>query len=318
MKIIYNDIFLKHDTGHHPENKERLRAFKNLESADIIDGRPYLDLIHNGQYIADVEQKCKLGISLDMDTLCSEYSFIAATTAVGATIQASQTGDFALVRPPGHHSYPGKGTGFCIFNNIAIAVQNLVNLGKKVLIIDFDGHFGDGTSSIFYNTDKVLFLSMHQFPAFPGTGHSSAIGTGAGEGFNVNIQLPAGTGDDIFMDAFLTFLPIAKQFNPDIVAVSAGFDSHKSDMLLDLRVSVDSYYRIGQIISQNFSNVFAVLEGGYVPEVLVKGVENFMAGINKEPKIHSEKISDTDIKIMDTYEHYCNSLILKLRNYWNI
>ncbi|MBK7094426.1 MAG: histone deacetylase [Saprospiraceae bacterium] len=318
MKIIYNDIFLKHDTGHHPENKERLRAFKNLESSDIIDGRPYLELVHNGQYIADVEMKCKLGISLDMDTLCSEHSFIAATTAVGATIQASQTGDFALVRPPGHHSYPGKGTGFCIFNNIAIAVQNLVNQGKRVLIIDFDGHFGDGTSSIFYDTDKVLFLSMHQFPAFPGTGHPSAIGKGAGEGFNINIPVPPGSGDDLFIDAIQTFLPVAKQFKPDVVAVSAGFDSHKSDMLLDLRVSVDSYYRIGQIISQNFSNVFAVLEGGYVPEVLVKGVENFIAGINKEPKIHSEKIGDTDIKIMDTYEHYSNSLILKLRNYWNI
>ena len=318
MKIIYNDIFLQHETGHHPENKDRLKSFKNLESTDIIDGRPYLDLVHNGQYIADVEQKCKLGISINMDTLCSENSFIAACAAAGATIQASESGDFALVRPPGHHAYPGKGTGFCIFNNIAIATQKLVDQGKRVLIIDFDGHFGDGTSSIFYKTDKVLFISMHQYPAFPGNGQAAEIGEDRGLGFNVNIPLPPGSGDDVFIDAFTTFLPVAKQFNPDIVAVSAGFDSHKSDMLLDLRVSVDSYYRIGQLISQNFTNVFAVLEGGYVPDVLVKGVENFIAGINKEPKIHSEKMSDTDIKIMDTYEHYSNTLILKLRSFWNI
>ena len=318
MEIIYNDIFLQHDTGHHPENKDRLKAFKNLKSRDIIDGRPYLELVHNGQYIEDVQQKCKLGININMDTVCSEGSFKAACAAVGATIQASQTGDFALVRPPGHHAYPGKGTGFCIFNNIAIAVQNLVNQGKRVLIIDFDGHFGDGTSSIFYNTDQVLFMSMHQFPAFPGNGQVAEIGKDAGFGFNINIPLPPSSGDDIFIDSFTTFLPIAKQFKPDIVAVSAGFDSHKSDMLLDLRVSVDSYYTIGQLIAQNFTNIFAVIEGGYVPDVLVKGVENFIAAINKEPKLHSEKMSDTDIKVMDIYEHYSNTLILKLRPLWNI
>jgi acetoin utilization deacetylase AcuC-like enzyme len=259
-----------------------------------------------------------LGIGLDRDTCCSEYSFEAAAAAVGATIMASQTGDFALVRPPGHHSYPGRGTGFCIFNNIAIAVQNLVDQGKRVLIIDFDGHFGDGTSSIFYNSDQVLFMSMHQHPAFPLTGIPSDIGSGKGEGFNINIPLPAGSADDLFLDSFNTFLPIAKQFNPDVVAVSAGFDSHKSDMLLDLRVSVNAYYKIGQLITKNFNNVFAVLEGGYVPEVLVMGVENFIAGINNEPQIHFEKHGDTDIKIMDIYEHNCNSLILKLRKYWKI
>ncbi|MGE5356164.1 MAG: histone deacetylase family protein [Deltaproteobacteria bacterium] len=318
MKIIYNDIFLKHDTGHHPENRERLNGFFDFKPTEIIDGRPFIDLVHNGQYIADVEQKCQLGIGLDMDTCCSEHSFVAATAAVGATIMASESGDFALVRPPGHHAYPGKGTGFCIFNNIAIATQNLVNQGKRVLIVDFDGHFGDGTSSIFYDTDKVMFMSMHQHPAFPNSGHPGNIGTGAGEGFNINIAMPAGSGDDIFMDAIKTFLPVAKQFNPDVVAVSAGFDSHKSDMLLDLRISVDSYYKIGFLLSKNFNNIFAVLEGGYVPEVLKLGVENFIAGINKEPQVHSDKISDTDIKIMDIYEHYCNTLILKLRKYWQI
>jgi acetoin utilization deacetylase AcuC-like enzyme len=318
MKIIYNDVFLLHDTGGHPESKRRFEAFQNLESTDIIDGRPYLDLVHNGQYIAEVEAMCEFSMALDPDTPCSANSFKAATAAAGATVQASFTGDFALVRPPGHHAYPGRGSGFCLFNNIAIAAQNLVEQGKKVLIIDFDGHFGDGTSSIFYETDDVLCISWHEYPAFPGSGHHSDIGKGKGEGFNINIPLPSGSGDDLFMDAFKTFLPILRQFNPDVVGVSAGFDSHKSDMMLGLRVSVDSYYNVGQLITDNFSNVFAVLEGGYNSDILKKGVENFLAGINGEIKPHTENLSDTDIKLMDVYENNCNSLILKLRNYWSI
>ncbi len=317
MKIIYNDIFLEHETGNHPENKNRLTAFNNIEQSKIIDGTPYLSLVHNGQYIADIQEKCNLNIPLDADTFCNKNSYEAAIHAVGASIMASYSGDFALIRPPGHHSFPGRASGFCLFNNIAIAVQNLVNEGKKVAIIDIDGHFGDGTSKIFYDTDKVLYMSLHQFPAFPGTGYWEDTGRGPGEGFNINIPLPPNSGDDVFMDAFETFLPVVKKFEPDVIAVSAGFDTHKSDMLLQLNVSLDSYYKIGKILKNNFKNIFAVLEGGYNPEILVKSVENFIAGINNEEKIHSETLTESDVKIFQDYENYCNHLIVKLRNYWN-
>jgi len=317
MKIIYNDIFLEHETGNHPENKNRLKAFGDIDQTTIIDGTPYLSLVHNGQYIADIQEKCKLNIPLDEDTFCNNKSYEVAVQAVGASIMASQSADFALVRPPGHHSFPGKASGFCLFNNTAIAVQNLVDQGKKVAIIDIDGHFGDGTSKIFYDTAKVLYMSMHQFPAFPGTGHWKNTGEGAGEGYNINIPLPPFSGDDLFLDAFETFLPIVKKFNPDVVAVSAGFDAHKSDMLLQLNVSTDSYYKIAQILRKNFENIFAVLEGGYNPEVLVKCVDNFIAGINNEEKIHSENLSESDVKVFQDYENYCNHLIVKLRNYWD-
>ena len=316
MKIIYNDIFLEHETGNHPENKNRLIAFGDIEQSAIIDGTPYLSLVHNGQYISDIQEKCNLNMPLDADTFCTEKSFDVAVQAVGASIMASQSGDFALVRPPGHHSYPGKASGFCLFNNIAIAAQNLVNQGKKVAIIDIDGHFGDGTSKIFYETDKVLYMSLHQFPAFPGTGHWEDTGGGAGEGYNINIPLMPYSGDDIFLDAFNTFLPVVKRFDPDVVAVSAGFDAHKSDMLLQLNVSADSYYEVGKILQKNFENIFAVLEGGYNPEVLVKCVENFIAGINGDEKIHSETLTESDVKIFQDYENYCNHLIVKLRKYW--
>ncbi len=317
MKIIYNDIFLEHETGNHPENKNRLIAFGDIEQSTIIDGTPYLSLVHNGQYIADIQEKCNLDIPLDEDTFCTRKSFDVAVQAVGASIMASHSGDFALVRPPGHHSFPGKASGFCLFNNIAIAVQNLVNEGKKVAIFDIDGHFGDGTSKIFYNTDKVLYMSMHQFPAYPGTGYWEDIGIGAGEGYNINIPLSPYSGDDIFLDAFNTFLPVIRHFNPDVVAVSAGFDAHKSDMLLQLNVSMDSYYEIGKVLQKNFENIFAVLEGGYNPEVLVKCVENFIAGINDEEKKHSEILTESDVKVFQDYENYCNHLIIKLRNYWD-
>ncbi len=317
MKLIYNDIFLDHNTGNHPENKLRLVPFSNVPVSGIIDGEDYLGLVHNGQYIADVQQKCSQNIPLGMDTVCAEKSFKTATKAVGATIMASGSGDFALIRPPGHHAFRGKAGGFCIFNNIAIAAEKLVEEGKKVLVFDFDGHFGDGTSSIFYDTDKVLFWSIHQYPAYPGTGTSCDIGEENGIGYNINVELPPKSGDDLLMSAFNTFLPVAKEFNPDIVAISAGFDGHKNDMILDLNYSLDSFFEIGRLLRSNFSNIFAALEGGYNPDILYKSVENFIAGINGTPKLHTERLSDSNYLVHRQYENRITELILKLRPFWS-
>ncbi len=318
MKIIYNKIFLEHDTGMHPENKKRLESFGKIPEMDIINGEKYLKLVHTEKYIEHVKKYCSLAKPLDRDTVTSKQSYKAAIYAVGATIMASESGDFALVRPPGHHAHPGKSSGFCIFNNIAIAVQKLVNEGKKVLIMDFDSHLGDGTVKFFYNTDRVLYWSLHQFPSFPGGGNVNEIGGGKGEGYTICVPLPPGSGDEIFADAIESFLPVALQFEPDVVACSAGFDGYQHDLLLDLRFSFNSYYKLGKILGSNFDNVFATLEGGYNVEVMPRCLENFMAGINGEPVPHKERSTDSRIIAIDEYEGRRIQLEKNLRKFWKI
>jgi len=318
MKIIYNKIFLEHDTGMHPENRKRLESFGDIPETDIINGEKYLSLVHTEKYIEHVKKYCSESKPLDRETYTSKQTYNAAIRAVGATIMASKSGDFALVRPPGHHAYPAKASGFCIFNNVAIAAQKLANEGKKVLIIDFDAHLGDGTVKFFYDTDRVMYWSIHQFPCFPGGGNVNEIGEGKGEGYTICVPLPAGSGDEIFMDAIESFMPVAIQFEPDIVACSAGFDGYQYDLLIDLRLSMNSYFKLGEILGNNFNNIFATLEGGYNVEVLPKCVKNFMAGINKEPIPYKERATDSRIIAIDEYEFKRIQLEKNLRKFWDI
>jgi acetoin utilization deacetylase AcuC-like enzyme len=317
MKLIYNPIFLEHDTGMHPENKKRLSSLGDLPVTELENGEKYLELVHKREYIESIKQACAQGKAhIDGDTMVSERSYEAAVYAVGATVMASKSGDFAITRPPGHHAYPDRSSGFCIFNNIAIAAQYHANKKKKVLIIDIDGHLGDGTERIFQESDQVMYWSLHQFPAFPGWGDADEIGTGKGAGYTINVPLPPGSGDEIFMDAFESFLPIAKEFNPDIVGISAGFDSHNFDLLLDLRLSVNTYYNIGKLISENFDNVFATLEGGYNIEVFPKCLFNFLDGINGDEMKFKERNTDSTIQTFYEFEGRKAIALQKLRKYW--
>jgi len=297
MKPIYNPIFLEHDTGMHPENRKRLEALGTLDETAIEIGEEYLGLVHTDEHIKRVKEFCEQGRNLDPDTITSPGSYNAAASAVGAAIMASQTNDFAVVRPPGHHAYPNRSTGFCLFNNIAIAVQNLVDQGKRVMVFDFDGHLGDGTFHTFISTDKVLFWSLHQYPAFPGEGTPDQIGEGKGEGYSINVPLPPGSGDDIFRRAVDRFTPVAKQFDPDIVAVSAGFDAHQDDPLLDLRISFNTYYFLGELLRREFTNVFSVLEGGYDLKALPKCFYNFLSGINNKTQKFTEAATESNQRV---------------------
>ncbi len=316
MRIIYNKVFLEHHTGMHPESRKRLELFNDLLEVGLESGIEYLRLIHSRDYIRQVQDASRLSAHLDQDTITSPGSFEAACYAVGATVLAAEEGGFALVRPPGHHAYPHKASGFCLFNSVAIAAEKLAREGRRVLIFDFDGHLGDGTSDIFYDNDRVMYWSLHQYPAFPGHGFVDEIGIGKGKGFTVNVPLPPGCGDDIFMDAIKNFLPVAEQFQPDIVAVSAGFDAHLYDPLLDMKTTVGSYYQIGSLLRERFPKIFATLEGGYNIDVLRRCVYNFVAGINGALAPFTEEPTVSGMRVWETYDMYLHTGIGLLSKYW--
>ncbi len=320
MNLIYNKIFLEHKTVNHPESPERLRSFGELEQSDIENGERYLKLVYNDSYVELIKNACAKCMMLDSDTYTNPKSYEVACYAVGAAIKAAKQNDFALSRPPGHHATHNKAMGFCIFNNIAIAAKWLNERNKKVFILDIDGHHGNGTQEIFYKTDKTLYLSIHQFPAFPGTGWLNEIGENGGKYFTINVPLPHYSSDDIFIGALSKIIPeVKKQFNPDVVAVSAGFDAHKDDPLLQLNLSVNSYYEAGKLLSSNFRNIFACLEGGYNAGVLPHCVSAFLMGVNNEKSIlnFNEKKTISAANVQREFDSRMKNLRLNLCEYWN-
>ncbi len=318
MPILFHPVVLEHKTGLHPENPKRLLAFQEMEPSELYNGREYLSLVHTPTYLEYVEATCSVGGHVSPETIVSPGSFKAASYAVGASIAAARQGGFALIRPPGHHAYADRGTGFCLFNNVAIAAKYLAQQGKRVLILDFDGHLGDGTSHIFYGDDQVLFWSLHQYPAFPGHGFVDEIGEGKGKGFTINVPLPPGSADDIFLKAIEEYLPIALEFKPDVVALSAGFDAHQYDLLLDLRLSTDGFYQLGKLLRSNFSSMFACLEGGYHVEEMKKCLEAFLAGIQGEENPAPEEPTLSGLRVWETFEINLYAGLARLRPYWEV
>jgi acetoin utilization deacetylase AcuC-like enzyme len=220
----------------------------------------------------------------DADTYVSENSFEAALFAAGAVISAvdnCKTGKldraFCALRPPGHHAEPNRAMGFCIFNNIAIGALHAQSVGyKKVFIIDFDVHHGNGTQHIFEEDDTVFYFSTHQYPHYPGTGSDSERGTGKGKGFTYNIPMDHGSGDKEYISAYQDILPgLVKNFDPDIILVSAGYDLHRKDPLAGIRVSNDGIRDIvqGILLSNKKTPYIFCLEGGYNLDVLSASVK---------------------------------------------
>ena len=285
--LITSDNYKKHDTGNgHPEKIDRVTAiidnFKKLNNNNLIWGKPskfdqsLLIKTHSSKYINFVDESFpKEGFAfLDGDTIVSPGSKEATRDAVGsivAAIDGIQKKDFknafCAVRPPGHHAEKNKAMGFCIFNNVAVGANYLIEKYKynKIAIIDFDVHHGNGTQDIFYNNEKVLYVSTHQYPFYPGSGTEKERGN-----FNniLNIPLEAGTTSEQYLNSYEHVLKKIKEFKPEFILFSAGFDAHRDDPLAQLKLTSDDFYKITKRtleLSKSFckGRVVSILEGGY-------------------------------------------------------
>jgi len=312
MKVgmVYDPVYLKHDTGEHVENPGRLSAIiSRLEKGGLCERLEHLEprvaiggelaLVHQWQYIKYIKEMAgKGGGWLDADTVMSADSYKAAVCAAGGVItavEAVMAGEtasaFALVRPPGHHATARRAMGFCLFNNIAIAARHArKKLGvESIAIIDFDVHHGNGTQEAFYNDRSVLYISTHQAPHYPGTGDIKETGSRLTEGTTLNIPLPAGSGDTEYLRFFKEIvMPATRRFEPQLIMVSAGYDGHWADTMSMMQLSVEGYAQKMVFIKELADELCGgrlvlSLEGGYDLPALAASVEatfNVMLGEN--------------------------------------
>lgn len=305
--FVYDDIYLKHDYPDHPERKERLISIMNhMEKSglmkEVISIEPRrataeeVALNHDPNYVQEVHDFCKAGGGfLDPDTYANEHSYDVALTAVGGVLEGIdriQRGEvetvFCAVRPPGHHAEFAKAMGFCLFNNVAIGAHYLRKRKgiERVFIVDFDAHHGNGTQRSFYQDDTVFYFSSHEYPFYPGTGSAQEKGAGKGEGYTLNVPMSAGAGDEDYRPVYENLLPrVIREFSPNFVLVSAGYDLHADDPLTYLNVSTEGVRDIVRSILRvcrelGVPSLFA-LEGGYnlraLGESVVATVEEMLS-----------------------------------------
>lgn len=358
--IIYDDIYLQHRIGTHIESHHRLIEIMNfLKKNNIFNESEFklihprkasldqINYVHKVELINEIENLCKLSEktnqiqSLDPDTVVSPKTYQASLSSVGGNLQAIDMiigeeikNAFALVRPPGHHSNSYKCAGFCIFNNVAIAAEYLFREKgyKRVVIIDWDCHHGNGTQDIFYygsesKSGELVMFNSHQYSTFfyPGSGSINEIGIGNGEGKIINYPMPPRAADDVIPLYFNEIVkPICQEFKPEFFLISAGFDTHWTDQLTDMGWTIQApanYLKMIKSIAKEYAHnrILLTLEGGYKVDKQAKAVYNCLRVLNDEnDKLIEEKSRTSDKTVLN----YINKKLIptlkeKLNPFWN-
>lgn len=348
--VVFSPEYYKHNPGEdHPESAERLFAIvEELRKGQLSQSRKWqfidpekasvddLKLVHDTRYIKEVRDICRSGGGvLDTgDTVVSSETFDVALYAVGGAVEAIRLvmqsrceNSFALVRPPGHHATRHYGLGFCVFNNVAVATKRLLRDFEleRVLILDIDSHHGNGIQQAFFGTDEVLYISLHEDPRdFPGTGFAQEIGEGRGCGYTVNIPLPFGTDDHTYLKVWREIvLPIALQYRPQFVLVSAGLDCHYADPIGELSLSALGYHKIFQSIGDLArrscgGRLALVLEGGYGVKYIGKIAASAIATMSGSRYTVDDKVPVSNGFVKDKGKKMMKEVKEIQRNYWQL